>query len=83
MSDAENIRAKSGISDKEIAGTSRNLEGTAGSVSARHGKVSDNAGMKCPRSVEFPKLDVAGSTRSPAPTFIQSLSPLDPILSLS
>ena len=30
-------------------------------ASARHGKVSDNAGMKCRTSVEFPKLDAAGS----------------------
>jgi hypothetical protein len=55
------MRAKFGIKDTGNAGDSGNVWCTGGRVSARHGKVSDNAGMKCPKSVEFPKLDVAGS----------------------
>jgi len=55
------MRAKFGIKDMENAGDSGKVWWTVGRVSTRHGKVSDNAGMKCPKSVEFPKLDVAGS----------------------
>ena len=55
------MRAKSGIKDAENTGDSGNVWWTVGRVSARHGKVSDNAGMKCRTSVEFFKLDVTGS----------------------
>ena len=55
------MRAKSGIKDAENTGDSGKVWWTVGRVSARHGKVSDNAGMKCRTSVEFFKLDVTGS----------------------
>ena len=55
------MRAKFGIKDTENGGYSGKVWRTVGRVNARHGKVSDNAGMKWPKSVEFPKLDVAGS----------------------
>ena len=55
------MRAKFGIKGMENTGGSGKVWWTVGRASARHGKVSDNAGMKCCRSVEFPKLDVAGS----------------------
>ena len=55
------MRAKFGIKDTENTGDSGKVWWMVGRVSARHGKVSDNAGMKCPKSVELPKLDVAGS----------------------
>ena len=55
------MRAKFGIKDMENAGDSGNVWWMVGLVSARHGKVPDSAGMKCRTSVEFPKLDVAGS----------------------
>ena len=55
------MRAKFGIKDTENTGDSGKVWWTVGRVSARHGKVSDNAGMKCRTSVEFPKPDVAGS----------------------
>ena len=55
------MRAKSGIKDAENTGDSGNVWWTVGRVSARHGKVSDNAGMKSDCSTELSKLDVAGS----------------------
>ncbi|TAJ98373.1 hypothetical protein EPO44_11715 [bacterium] len=55
------LRAKFGIKDTENTGDIGNAWCMVGAASPRHGKVSDNAGMKCRRSVEFPKLDVAGS----------------------
>jgi len=55
------MRAKFGIKDRENGGHSGKVWWTVGRVSARHGKVSDSAGMKYPKSVEFSKLDVAGS----------------------
>ena len=55
------IRAKFGIKDTEYTGDSGKVWWTVGRVSARHGKVSDNAGMKCPKSVDFPKPNFAGS----------------------
>ena len=55
------MRAKFGIKDTENTGDSGKVWWTVGRASARHGKVSDSAGMKCPKSVEFPKLDAAGS----------------------
>jgi|GEM_PF-4714871 len=55
------MRAKFGIKDTENTGDSGKVWWTVGRVSARHGKVSDSAGMKCDLSVEFPKPDAAGS----------------------
>ena len=55
------MRAKFGINDTENTGEIGNVWWTVGRVSARHGKVSDKSGMKCSKSVELPKLDVAGS----------------------
>ena len=55
------MRASFVIMDAENDGAGGKVWWTVGCVSARHGKVSDNAGMKCPKSVELPKLDVAGS----------------------
>ena len=55
------MRAKFEIKGTENAGDSGKVWWTVGRVSARRGKVSDNVGMKCDRSAELPKLDVAGS----------------------
>lgn len=55
------MRAKFGNKDTENTVDSGKVWWRVGRVSVRHGKVSDSAGMKCPRSVEFPKPDVAGS----------------------
>jgi len=55
------MRAKFGIKDTENMGDVGKLCCMVGAVTARGGKVSDNAGMKYPKSVELPKLDVAGS----------------------
>ena len=55
------MRAKFGIKDTGNAGEIGKVWWRVGRVSTRHGKVSDNAGMKCLKSVEFSRLDVAGS----------------------
>lgn len=72
------MRAKIGIKDTENTGDSGKVWWTVGRVSARHGKVSDNAGMKCQRSVELPKLDVAGSIPVARSNFFQVYRPLIP-----
>lgn len=54
------MRANFGINDAENVGDIGNTWCMAGAVSMRQGKLSDSAGMKCDRSVELPKLDVAG-----------------------
>jgi len=72
------MRAKFGIKDTENTGDSGKVWWTVGRVSARHGKVSDNAGMKCRTSVEFPKPDVAGSIPVARSNFFQVYRPLIP-----
>ncbi len=49
------MRAKFGIKDREYAGDIGNAWCKAGAASARYRKFSDNAGMKCSKSVELPK----------------------------
>jgi hypothetical protein len=58
---ATDLRAKSGIRDTENAGDIGNAWYMLGAASARHGKLSDSAGMKYDLSVKLPKLDVTGS----------------------
>jgi hypothetical protein len=55
------MRAKFGIKNAGNTGDIGKVLWTVGRVSARHGEVSDSAGMKCSKSVELPKLDVTGS----------------------
>jgi len=72
------MRATFGFNDTENTGDSGKVWGTIGRVSARHGNVSDNAGMKCRTSVEFPKPDVAGSIPVARSNFFQVYRPLIP-----
>jgi len=72
------MRAKIGIKDTENTGDIRRLWCTVGGATARHGNVSDNAGMKCRTSVEFPKPDVAGSIPVARSNFFQVYRPLIP-----
>ena len=55
------MRAKLGITDTENVEDIGNTWCMAGVAATRHGKLSDSSGMKRDRSVELPKLDVAGS----------------------
>lgn len=68
------MRAKFGINDMESVGEIGNFCRTIEGASAGHGKVSDNAGMKCPKSVEFPKPDVAGLIPVARSIFINHLT---------
>lgn len=54
------MRAKIGINDMESGGEIGNVWFAARAAGTRHWKLWDNAGMKCPKSVELPKPDVAG-----------------------
>jgi hypothetical protein len=51
------MRAKLGITGTENMGDIGNIWCVAGAATTRHGKLLDGAGMKCDRSVEFPKMD--------------------------
>lgn len=74
------MRGKFGINDMGSVGDNGNVYCSVRAVIVRDDKGWDSKGMKWKHSVELPKPDVAGSVPVARSNFLQSLSPLDSIL---